>query len=76
MKDGNEAVFVAMLPDLKLGVALKIDDGAFRAAEVLMFYILEKYGVVFGQSVENKNKRPQVLNRRKIQIGQICISGE
>ena len=33
IKTGAEAVFVAILPELKRGVALKITDGTTRAAE-------------------------------------------
>jgi L-asparaginase II len=36
VKIGAEGVYCAGLPQLGLGIALKIDDGAFRAAEVLV----------------------------------------
>ncbi|MBP0650930.1 asparaginase, partial [Mycobacterium tuberculosis] len=35
VKVGAEGVYCAALPALGLGLALKIDDGAMRAAEVL-----------------------------------------
>ena len=35
-KIGAEGVYCAALPELGLGVALKIDDGAARAAEAAM----------------------------------------
>jgi L-asparaginase II len=40
LKTGAEGVYVAALPTLGLGVALKVDDGAGRAAEVAMGRIL------------------------------------
>ncbi len=41
VKTGAEAVYGAILPGLGLGVALKIDDGATRAAEVAMAAVLD-----------------------------------
>jgi L-asparaginase II len=45
-KVGAEGVYAAMLPDLGLGVALKIDDGGSRAAEIAIAVILEKLAVI------------------------------
>ena len=42
VKVGAEGVYAAMLPELGLGVALKIDDGGTRAAEIAIAVILEK----------------------------------
>ena len=46
VKTGAEGVFCAMLPTLGLGVALKIWDGAARAAEVAMAALLDHLGVL------------------------------
>lgn len=46
VKTGAEGVFCAMLPGLGLGVALKIWDGAGRAAEVAMATLLDHLGVL------------------------------
>ena len=40
MKTGAEGVYCAALPKLGLGVALKVDDGAKRAAEALIMSII------------------------------------
>lgn len=40
VKGGAEGVFCASLPELRAGVALKIDDGAKRAAEAVMAAVL------------------------------------
>ena len=46
VKTGAEAVFVAILPELKLGIALKIEDGSIRASEAVIAELLVRYGVV------------------------------
>lgn len=45
-KTGAEGVFTAAIPSLGLGVALKIDDGAGRAAETAIAAILVALGVL------------------------------
>lgn len=44
VKGGAEGVYAAALPAMGLGVALKIDDGAMRAAECAMAHILRGLG--------------------------------
>lgn len=46
IKTGAEAVFVAILPEQKLGVALKIVDGGTRAAEAAIAALLVRLGVL------------------------------
>ncbi|QFU07278.1 L-asparaginase II [Rhodobacteraceae bacterium THAF1] len=46
VKIGAEGVYVAMLPELRMGVALKIADGAGRGADAAMAAILVKLGVL------------------------------
>ena len=46
VKTGAEAVFVAILPEQKLGVALKILDGATRASEAAITALLVRLGVL------------------------------
>ncbi len=46
IKTGAEGYFVAMLPEQKLGVALKITDGATRASECAIAQILVKLGAL------------------------------
>lgn len=46
VKTGAEAVFIAILPEQKLGVALKIEDGTTRAAECAIAAILVRLGVL------------------------------
>jgi L-asparaginase II len=46
VKTGAEGVFVAILPERGLGIALKIADGATRAAEAAMAGLLIRAGVL------------------------------
>jgi L-asparaginase II len=46
VKTGAEAVFVAILPDQRLGIALKIVDGATRASEAAITALLIRLGVL------------------------------
>ncbi|WP_430512982.1 asparaginase [Pannonibacter phragmitetus] len=43
VKTGAEGVFCAAIPELGLGIALKCDDGASRASEVMMAAVLEAF---------------------------------
>ena len=46
VKSGAEAVYVAILPDQRRGIALKITDGADRAAETAMATLLVRLGAL------------------------------
>jgi len=72
VKTGAEAVFVAILPELKRGVALKIIDGATRASECAIVAILVKLGVLdAGHPVVQEFGMPVQKNRRGLVTGQI-----
>jgi L-asparaginase II len=49
VKGGAEGVYAAILPVLGLGVALKIDDGGSRAAELAMIHTLDQIGALSDQ---------------------------
>lgn len=46
VKTGAEAVFVAILPESRRGIALKIVDGGMRAAEAAIVALLAREGVL------------------------------
>lgn len=46
VKSGAEGVFGAILPGLGLGVAVKVDDGAGRAAAIIMANVLDHLGAL------------------------------
>jgi len=48
VKTGAEGVYAGILPRLGLGIALKIDDGATRAAETAMAAMLKHFGALDG----------------------------
>jgi L-asparaginase II len=46
VKTGAEGFFAGIVPGQGLGIAIKIDDGAGRAADTVMAAMLAKYGVL------------------------------
>ena len=70
IKTGAEGVYVAILPELGLGVALKIEDGASRGSEAAMASILVRLGVLSADHpMAKKRLNPPVLNCRKVNTG-------
>jgi L-asparaginase II len=71
VKTGAEGVYTAVVPEKGLGVALKIDDGATRAAETAMARILELLGAADVSSpLLAKHLRPAVRNWRGDIVGE------
>ncbi len=63
VKTGAEGVFIAIIPEKRLGVALKITDGATRASEAAIAAILVKLGVLNADHPAAKARMtPPVLN--------------
>ncbi|WP_375259863.1 asparaginase [Citreimonas sp.] len=72
LKTGAEGFFVAILPQRGLGVALKITDGATRAAECTIAAILVQLGVLDAADPEVKAfLNPEIRNWRGILTGGI-----
>ena len=70
IKTGAEGVYVAIIPALKLGVALKITDGATRASEAAIAAILVKLGVLdAAHPATIARMTPDMKNRRGIHVG-------
>lgn len=73
VKGGAEGVCCGAFPDLGLGIAIKCDDGAGRAADVAMAAAIE----AFLMPTEDDNERfadrlvVPVLNRRGIEVGEL-----
>lgn len=72
-KTGAEGVFCASIPELGLGIALKCDDGATRASEVMMAAIVD--ALVEQDEDEAKGLqrllRPGISDRRGAHVGDI-----
>ena len=72
IKTGAEGVFVAILPEQRLGVALKITDGATRASECAMAALLVRLGVLSADHpAAQKRLNAPIPNRRGILTGHI-----
>ncbi len=72
LKTGAEGFFIAILPELKLGVALKAVDGATRAAECAITAILVKLGVLdANHPAALKRMNVPITNCRKLETGMI-----
>ena len=70
VKTGAEGVFCGMLPTLGLGIALKMWDGAGRAAEVAMATLLAHLGVLPGAKREEL-LHPPVKNVVGLLVGEM-----
>jgi L-asparaginase II len=68
VKIGAEGVYAAMVPERWLGIALKIDDGATRASEMVIAALLDKLGLV-GDGAHEFLHAP-VLNTRGASVGE------
>lgn len=75
LKTGAEAVYVAMLPDQQLGIALKIEDGSTRAAEAALVALLAKFGVLDAQhpAAQRRLPAPQI-NWRGLHTGELRLA--
>ena len=57
-KNGAEGVFVAIIPTLKSALAVKIIDGARRAAEVAIAGLISELNVIQNDQIEKIKKSP------------------
>jgi L-asparaginase II len=75
IKTGAEGVFIAIVPERRIGVALKIADGATRGAECAIAAILVALGVLdpLHPSTRKRLDVP-ILNRRGIETGRIVAA--
>ncbi|MFN0114291.1 MAG: asparaginase [Paracoccaceae bacterium] len=75
VKTGAEAVYVAIVPGKRLGIALKIEDGGTRAAEAGIAALLVRLGVLeAGHPVVAKYLTGPMKNRRGIAVGEMRLS--
>ena len=72
-KTGAEGVFCAAIPALGLGLALKIDAGATRAAEVAVAALIDKFGAT-GADLAGLT-RPALTNWRGLTVGSLRPAG-
>ena len=72
-KSGAEGSFVAIVPQAKLGIAVKIIDGSPRAATVALGWILQQLDLLdqAAQNQLNEHLRPTLTNCNGIIVGHI-----
>jgi len=72
LKTGAEGFFIAILPDRKLGIALKAACGTTRAAECAIATLLVRLGALDANHPATlKRTNAPILNRRNIVTGEI-----
>ena len=77
IKTGAEGVFIAIIPERRMGIALKITDGAGRAAEAAIAALLVRLGVLDpAHPAAVKRMHPVQKNWRGFETGDIrCAAG-
>ncbi len=76
-KTGAEGVFCAALPDEGLGLAVKVDDGAKRGAQVAIAALIRRYGG-FGDALSARLApfiSPRILNWNGVETGFLRPAG-
>jgi L-asparaginase II len=75
LKTGAEAVFVAIVPEKRLGIALKIEDGNSRASEAVLAALLARIGVLDANhpAAQKRLPAPQT-NCRGIRTGEMRLA--
>ena len=75
IKTGAEAVFVAMIPAQRLGIAVKIADGATRASEAVIVSLLVRLGVLEAAHPLAQKRLPGVQrNWRGLVTGELRLA--
>ena len=57
-KNGAEGVFLALIPELKAALAVKITDGAARAAEIAIAGLISDLNIIDEEQLEKFKKKP------------------
>lgn len=72
-KVGAEGFYCAGIPSLRIGIALKVEDGAKRAAEPAILAVLRKLDAINAAELEQLSKyaAPQIVNTRNELVGSI-----
>src|SRR5579872_214982 len=77
LKSGAEAVICAALPEAGLGLAVKADDGAGRAAQVMIAALIRRFGG-FDEETNARLARfvsPRLINWNGVEVGRLRPSG-
>ncbi len=73
IKTGAEGVYMSALPELGLGICLKIEDGNGRGAEVVMGQLLRHLGIINADEAERlkPSLTPTLKNWAGTEVGKI-----
>lgn len=75
IKTGAEAVFIAIAPEKKLGMAVKIADGNSRASEAVIAALLVRHGLLdAAHPAAQKRLNPVQKNWRGFETGDIRLA--
>jgi len=75
IKTGAEAVFVAMVPEKQIGIALKIADGGTRASEAAICALLVRLGVLEADHPATRKRLNAVqTNWRGFETGMVQLA--
>ena len=70
VKTGAEGVYAAIVPERGWGIAIKIDDGAGRAAETAMAAVLDSLQLLGPDEAAREILRAPILNTRDAVVGE------
>jgi len=75
-KVGAEGFYCAGIPSMKLGVALKVEDGNKRAAEPAILAVLRAIDAIGAAELDRLSKyaQPELLNTRQEVVGHVRAS--
>jgi L-asparaginase II len=73
LKTGAEAVFIAIIPGLKLGISVKIEDGGTRASEAVIAALLIRLGVLDAAHPASLKRLGPIHNWDGLQTGRISV---
>ena len=73
IKTGAEGVYMGALPELGLGICLKVEDGNGRGAEVVMGQLLRHFGIIDASQAEQlkQSLTPTLKNWAGTAVGSI-----
>jgi L-asparaginase II len=76
-KVGAEGYYCAGIPSRGLGVALKVEDGAWRAVEPALLAVLRAITAIGDEelNVLSQYAEPPILNTRGERVGTVCVPG-
>jgi L-asparaginase II len=75
-KVGAEGFYCAGIPSMRLGIALKVDDGAKRAAEPALLAVLRRFNAISAAEWDHLASygAPTILNTRHEVVGSLRVN--